>query len=150
MLDGHGGENHPIEPPAGRALDYGFRWFEYHAKQRITTFNFYLIIYSGLAAAFAFLLKERIAAGSILVSLLMLLMSILFWQLDIRNRQLIEIGEEIVIASWTAAGLDDLPDPVARARIRQAEGLRFKELFGIVFLVGGAFGLGTFIYAVTY
>jgi hypothetical protein len=133
---------------AANALAYGFKWFEYHANQRITTFNYYLAVYSGLAAAYGFLLKEKILAGSMLVSLLMLLMSILFWQLDIRNRQLIDIGESIITASWTKAGLHETLNPIEASRTQKSEGLRFRQLFGIVFLVGGIFGLVALGYAV--
>ena len=102
---------------AANTLTYGFKWFEYHANQRILTFNFYLIIYSGMATAYSFLLKE-IAAESILTSLLMILMSILFWQLDIRNKQLIDIGEYIIKESWSAAGLDKELDPITQSGVR--------------------------------
>jgi hypothetical protein len=153
MMTGNGdGEKDDADGAIGsngdaKALGYGFKWFEYHAAQRITTFNFYLVVYPGMAAAYAFLLKEKILAGSILVSLLMLLMSILFWQLDIRNRQLIEIGENIIIASWSRAGLDDRLNPIESSRTQQSEGLRFKQLFGVVFLVGGVIGLVALGYA---
>jgi hypothetical protein len=130
------------------ALDYGYKWFEYHAQQRITTFNFYLTVYSGMAAAYSFLLKEDIHEGSILVSLLMLLMSILFWQLDVRNRQLIEIGEDVVSGSWAKAGLKEDLNPITQARMHRPDAFRFRQLFVAVFLVGGTVGLVAFGYAV--
>jgi hypothetical protein len=129
------------------SLAYGFKWFEYHASQRITTFNFYLVVYSALAGAYSFLLKEKIVAGSLLVSLLMLLMSVLFWQLDIRNRQLIDIGEKIVKKSWLSAGLDESLNPIVLSSGVQSYGLRFRQIFGIVFLIGSVFGLAAFAYA---
>ncbi len=129
------------------ALEYGFRWFEFHAQQRTTTFNFYLIIYSGLVAAEAFLLKEEIHLGSIALSLIMILTSVLFWQLDIRNRQLVGIGETIVSHSWLANGLDDSLNPVARSAEKMAAGFRYKELFGAIFAIGGIAGVAAFGYA---
>lgn len=66
-----------------KTLEYGFKWFEFHAQQRTATFNFYLVIYSGLAAAESFLLKEKILAGSIMIGAIMIMMSALFWQLDV-------------------------------------------------------------------
>ncbi|MGF9763693.1 hypothetical protein AAII07_52115 [Microvirga sp. 0TCS3.31] len=129
-------------------LEYGFRWFEYHAQQRITTFNMFLVIYSGLAAAASYALKEKIHPGSIVLSIMMIALSVLFWQLDVRNRQLIEIGEKLVSNNWKGSGLDDGLNPVAIAGTRQSEGLRYKHLFGTVFLLGSMGGLGIFIYAV--
>lgn len=129
-------------------LEYGFRWFEFHAQQRVTTFNFYLVIYSGLVAAVSFLVKEKILLGSILASLLMIGMSVLFWQLDVRNRQLIDIGESILSNSWQTAGLSEALNPVSLSKVKQSTGFRYKELFGAVFTMGGAVGLLLFIYSV--
>ncbi len=143
--EGGEGREHPMIGDS-TLLAYGFKWFEYHANQRIMTFNLYLVVYSGLAAAYSFLLKEKILGGSILVSLLMLLMSILFWQLDIRNRQLIDIGEDIVTTSWARAGLDEKLNPIVLSRKQKSEGLRFRQMFGMVFLIGGVFGLGALGY----
>jgi hypothetical protein len=137
----------PAGAADGAALAYGFKWFEYHAGQRMTTFNFYLVIYSGLTAAYSFLLKDKSLVGSLLISFLMFFVSLLFWQLDVRNRQLITIGEKIVAAGWTKAGLDQTLDPTALSRQRHPEGLRFRQLFDLVFLVGGVVGLAAFVYA---
>jgi hypothetical protein len=130
------------------ALEYGFKWFEFHAQQRITSFNFYLVIYSGLAAAVSFSLKEKLQLGSILISLMMIGVSILFWQLDVRNRQLIKIGESILSDSWQRNGLSEGLNPVALSDAKQAEGFRYKELFGTVFMLGGLVGVCLFAYAV--
>jgi hypothetical protein len=131
-----------------KALEYGFKWFEYHAQQRITSFHFYLIAYSGLAAAEAFLLKETFHFGSMLIGLVMIFTSVLFWQLDVRNRQLIEIGELIISQGWLEGGLDSHLNPIHLSRKTQSEGLRFKYIFGIVFMLGGIAGLGTLAYAI--
>lgn len=132
------------------ALEYGFKWFEFHAQQRTTTFNFYLIIYSGLAAAISFLLKEKIQFGSILFSLMMIGISILFWQLDVRNRQLIKIGESILSDGWQKTGLNEALNPVVLSEAKQNEGFRYKELFGMVFVLGGVVGFCLFAYAVSF
>jgi hypothetical protein len=129
-------------------LEYGFRWFEFHAQQRITTFNFYLVIYAGLAGAISFMLKEKFQLGSILISLIMIGVSILFWQLDVRNRQLIKIGESILSDSWTKNGLSETLNPVALSEATQSEGFRYRELFGAVFTLGGLAGLMAFGYAI--
>lgn len=134
--------------PEETILEYGFRWFEFHAAQRITTFNFYLVMYSGLVAVEAFFVKEKIRLGSIAISLILIAMSVLFWQLDVRNRQLISIGESILTRGWTANGLDETLNPVALSAIRQPVGFRYKELFGAIFALGAIGGVVTFSYAV--
>jgi hypothetical protein len=129
-------------------LKYGFKWFEYHAGQRMETFHYYLVIYSGLAAAVSFLLKEKIHAGSLLISSLMILMSILFWQLDVRNRQLIKIGENIISTNWLASEMDGNLNPIHLSDLKQSKGLRFRQMFGAVFALGGTVGLAMLIYAI--
>jgi hypothetical protein len=104
------------------ALEYGFKWFEFHAQQRTTTFNFYLVMYSGLAAAASFFLKEKLQFGSIVTSITMVGVSVLFWQLDVRNRQLIDIGERILSDSWQKNGLREDLNPIFLSKARQPVG----------------------------
>ncbi len=134
---------------AETTLEYGFKWFEFHAQQRITTFNFYLTIYSGLTAGVAFLLKEKFLLGSILISLIMSGVSFLFWQLDVRNQQLIKIGKSILSDSWNKNGLVESLNPVVLSGAKQAVGFRYRQLFGAVFGLGGAAGIMLFVYAVS-
>jgi hypothetical protein len=129
------------------ALEYGFKWFEFHAQQRTTTFNFYLVMYSGLAAAASFFLKEKLQFGSIVTSITMVGVSILFWQLDVRNRQLIDIGERILSDSWQKNGLREDLNPIFLSKAAQPVGFRYRQLFGAVFALGGVVGFGAFVYA---
>ncbi len=74
---------------------YVWDYFHYHASQRLTTFNFYIIICSLMATAYFTALKDvRTAHLGIVLGLLILLLSFIFWKLDIRNRQMIENAEE--------------------------------------------------------
>jgi hypothetical protein len=110
--------------------------------------QFYLVICSGLVAAISFLLKENLYLGSILIGLMMIGISILFWQLDVRNRQLIKIGESILSDSWRKTGLNETLNPVSLSEAKQPQGFRYKELFGAVFVFGGSAGLVLFVYGV--
>jgi hypothetical protein len=128
----------PDKTPAQIMLEHGFHWFEYHAHQRIVTFRLYLVIYSSLAAADSFLLKENIQSGTLLVPSIMIVLSVLFWQLDLRNRQLITIGETIISHAWSESRLDTRLDPVIQSATKQTSGLRFRQLFNAVFALGAA------------
>jgi hypothetical protein len=77
----------------------------------------------------------------------MVLMSILFWQLDVRNRQLINIGESILSNSWRKNGLDEALNPISLAAVHPSESFRFKQLFGAMFTLGGIAGIAAFAYA---
>jgi DNA mismatch repair ATPase MutS len=80
--------------------DYVWGYFQVHAAQRLTTFNFYIalstIVTTGL---FATLHKDfQVPALSVVLSFLLLTFSYLFWKLDQRNRSLIRISEAALIA----------------------------------------------------
>lgn len=76
--------------------EHAWNWFSHHAEQRMTAFRFFLVVFGifcvgyyqtinsshfGLACAFALL-----GAG----------FSILFWRLDLRTRELIRTGEDLL------------------------------------------------------
>ncbi len=78
-------------------LDYGWRWFEYHAGQRMAAFRFFLILLAalvlGVTTAFKdgeFHLMSTLAAfGSFI--------SFAFLMLEIRNENLVNIGRKALI-----------------------------------------------------
>src|SRR5437764_1302426 len=79
--------------------DYVLRYFELHAKQRMASFNFYIllssIVGSGIVASFSkdFQFPEiRIPTGILLV-----IVSFVFWKLDNRVKTLIKIAESQLI-----------------------------------------------------
>ena len=57
------------------------------------------------------------------------------------------IGEKIVSQTWSKCGLDETLNPVSMSAKKQTDGLRFKQLFGAVFALGGIAGLAMFGYA---
>lgn len=75
-----------------QAWDY----FQMQAGQRLTTFNFYIVISSLLSTGLAASFKPDICLPylGIVFGLLLLLFSIIFWMLDNRNRDLIKGAEE--------------------------------------------------------
>jgi hypothetical protein len=74
-----------------QAWDY----FQMHSSQRLTTFNFYIVISSVVATAlFSTFQKDyKVPALGILLGLLLLTFSYIFWKIDLRNRQLIKGAE---------------------------------------------------------
>jgi hypothetical protein len=89
------------------ALDYAWNWFEYHAHQRMTSFNFFLILAGVIVAGYlkcaelaqqAQSIDEGIIASQfwwlfcLAISLFGILVSIAFWLLDIRNAELVNCG----------------------------------------------------------
>lgn len=78
-------------------LDYGWKWFQFHATQRTTMFNYFLIIAGILVTAYVSLRKDGywLMAGAL--GLLGSLIAAGFFCLDIRNRQLVEYGEDVLV-----------------------------------------------------
>lgn len=74
-----------------QAWDY----FQMHSSQRLTTFNFYIVISSVVTTAlFSTFQKDyKVPVLGIPLGLLLILFSYIFWKLDLRNKQLIKGAE---------------------------------------------------------
>ncbi len=77
-------------------LDYAWKWFDYHAKQRVSMFNFFLIASGLFATAYVdALCKDKEVLGAAL-SFLGMLIALVFVVLDCRNARLVYLGEDIL------------------------------------------------------
>ncbi len=76
--------------------EHVWSYFQLHAQQRLTTFNFYIVLSSALIAAGAAPLKAGAGVPYPLLPLgsILTLLSFVFWKLDTRNRQLIKNAED--------------------------------------------------------
>ena len=77
-------------------FEYAWRWFSFHARQRVTMFNFFLLTSGILANAYGLLLREDLsspAAGVAILGVIACAVSIGF---DIRNHQLVKLGEDVL------------------------------------------------------
>ena len=79
--------------------DYAWKYFEFHANQRLTTFNFYIavsgLVTTGLVASFH--KSIEVSYLGIALGLLLVAFSYIFWNLDARNRLLVSYGEEALM-----------------------------------------------------
>jgi len=71
-------------------------WFEYHARQRMTMFNNFLIITGILVNAYAVSIKEHFYGMAGLASVLGFFQAVCFLMIDIRSRHLIRYGEDVL------------------------------------------------------
>lgn len=76
--------------------DYAWKWFNYHANQRVSMFNYFLIITGILANAYVSTLKEGLLAIAAGLGGLGLFTTIGFFFLDWRNKQLVGMGEDVL------------------------------------------------------
>jgi hypothetical protein len=77
-------------------LDYAWKWFDYHAKQRVSMFNFFLIASGLLATAYVNALKDGQNVLGAVVSFLGGLIALGFVVLDWRNATLVYLGENVL------------------------------------------------------
>lgn len=77
-------------------LEHAWRYFELHANQRITVFNFFLALSGAVAVGLATALQgsPRFASLGIPLGLLLVLVSFVFWKLDQRVSFLIKHAEK--------------------------------------------------------
>jgi len=77
-------------------FDYAWKWFEYHAKQRISMFNYFLLASGILANAYVCLIKEKYFILAMGLAIVGALISFAFVILDFRNAQLVYRGEYVI------------------------------------------------------
>lgn len=75
-------------------FEYAWRWFDLHAKQRVSMFNFFLLSAGALASAYGILLREQLYGESAGVAFVAVVGSAVSCLLDIRNHGLVKMGEE--------------------------------------------------------
>jgi len=74
---------------------YVWNYFQLHASQRLTTFNFYIVISTLITTGYlATINVNGITIIAILLGFILSLLSFIFWKLDVRNKQMIKNAEE--------------------------------------------------------
>ncbi len=75
-------------------LDYAWKWFEYHAGQRLVAFNFLLVLMGALSVGYykAYDAGEYIYAA--VVAVFGVIVAIAFFILEVRNEKLVNTGRD--------------------------------------------------------
>ena len=89
--DTENGGNHQS---ANMQFEYAWRWFDLHAKQRVSMFNFFLISVGALATAYGLLLREQLYVVAAVAAFMGVFVSLVSCLLDVRNHELVKMGEE--------------------------------------------------------
>lgn len=75
------------------AMQYAWRWFEYHAGQRLSVFRFFLVVVAFLCTAYVTAIvrgESNVAAG---LAVTLGVAAFFFWRLDVRNMRLVKVSE---------------------------------------------------------
>jgi hypothetical protein len=80
-------------------FDYAWKWFDFHARQRTSMFNFYVIVVAAVFGAIGALLREGQANATIIVIFCIfgIATSLIFFGFDRRNIRLLSYGEVTLI-----------------------------------------------------
>ena len=73
-------------------LDYATGWFQYTASQRLTTFNFFLIVVGLLLVAYAQAIDHEWSGFGVSIALIGVIVSVGFLAIDVRNEVLVQKG----------------------------------------------------------
>lgn len=79
-----------------RRLDYAQAFFDHHAKQRMSMFNFFLIFVAFVVSGYATLLKGDDCRIATVLALIAATLTVVFIFLDRRNEELVHITEDVL------------------------------------------------------
>jgi hypothetical protein len=132
------------------AISHAWNYFVYHAQQRQTVFNFFLILVGASIAAFGATLAKPESSHPLFHAVLGVLISVcsfLFWRLDRRSTRLIKLAEaplrsfESRLTAQTGIDLEILKE----TDIKEESGFfslfeSFSQIYRNVFLIAGVSG----------
>lgn len=144
----------PSEDSAKRsdALAHAWNWFDLHAKQRMQTVNFYIVLMAAtLAGSGAAIKDQEYVFGGLLGSVL-ILVSGLSIAMDRRARVLVRIGEAALRREQKllaeASGNRAL-ELVAAADSSSAGTMTYGRIFHVLFVASAVVGAAIVIYCGT-
>lgn len=91
----HAGRCTPTELQK-QQLDYAWKWFSFHADQRIKVYNFMLAALAFLVAAIVTAIDKGRTGIAIVLCIFSALLAFVFVLLDRRNRDLERLGEDVL------------------------------------------------------
>ncbi len=86
-------QNKEMRDALSAARAHAWEWFKYHASQRMTVFNFFLLITAALTTGFVTTVVGQHYLAALALAAIELIVIASFFQLDRRNSQLVKIGE---------------------------------------------------------
>lgn len=137
------------------ARQYAWNWFQYHAGQRQAVFRFYLILTGAVwTGYFASLRSSDTGTLPSIFGFMLILLSVLFWRLDVRSIKLIKIAEAYLKADESA--LSSILDRPEITLVKRADSDRkslfpfnfvysFRQVYRLMFIIIGLVGVGIIV-----
>lgn len=105
-------------------LDYAWNWFQYHASQRLTGFNFFLVLTGFLLVAYGQAVAHDWRPVGIAIGLLGTLVGTGFYALDVRNTEIVTGGSHALERIETSLEVKVATESNKRANLETAVGPR--------------------------
>ncbi len=109
-------------------LDYAWKWFEYHAKQRVSMFNYFLIASGILAHACVNLICAECFVLAMVLAIIGIFVSGSFLILDCRNAQLVYLGEDVLRKLEKSILFPEDFTGIGEKNEQRPRGILFREL----------------------
>lgn len=113
--------------------EYAWKWFEYHAGQRLTGFRFFLILLGALVLGCTTELKEENILIARLVAGFGVIITLAFLILEIRNTELVNIGQNSLRKFEAEAQPNDLSDKRLVGSANRLLFMRHKFWFRLIY-----------------
>ncbi len=109
-------------------FDYAWGWFQYHASQRLTAFNFFLVIVGFLLVGYAQAVDHRWVLFGVVLGIFGAIVALAFLVLDIRNEELVLLGRDALQGLEKREGMVfSLADPEPRSTLSEAIAVKRKK-----------------------
>jgi hypothetical protein len=98
---------------------YAWNWFAYHAGQRLTAFNFFLIVLGAVLVGYVQAVTNDLQALGIVLGLFGVLVSVAFWVIDVRNTELVACGRAALDVIERSLSISIREDDQNRSRLAE-------------------------------
>jgi hypothetical protein len=97
-------------------LEHAWKWFSYHANQRLAAFNYFLVIVAVLITGYLTCIDRLMYAMQVILGFVGVVISMAFLALDVRNERLVNDGRTALRALERA-----IDTPIHRADYEQSQ-----------------------------
>jgi hypothetical protein len=92
------------------AIDYAWKWFAYHAAQRMQTFNFFLILMGALSVGYYQAYQSKSDVYAAIVASFGAVVAFAFVVLEVRNEELVNVGRNALQSIEMLPGFPSKPE----------------------------------------
>lgn len=138
-----------VPQPPDKTMDHAWRYFALHAQQRMSVFNFFVVLSGILSTGIAASLqggKPTLVTATL--GALLAVFAFVFQRLDRRGAQFVKLAEDALVAGEARC----MPDYARIFSLEHASTLTgtwtFGRSFRLIFAVMAIAGLGAFLFSI--